>query len=299
MRSESVRGGSRSPHGVAAIGLVLALLLGVALLVAPAPPVARADDAAPTAPMPMMQGMPGAWTPRPPNARPFYLAPAVLALAAAAAGVAAFLAYRAVPRWRRRRLRAADEAVLVVDLVESTHLATHYGDALALRARNTLKDRALAAARDHGVVFAENTGDGWFMTFSSVGAALRSATDLLRGLLDHPADLAPAPPIEARAAITYGEILFDGRGTRHGATINKAFRLVGLAPESFAHVAGEAEQASVSDRNRILLDEQAAQELAAAEAPRQFVGFSRLKGFPGLHSVYEVLWQTPDEPREP
>ena len=28
----------------------------------------------------------------------------------------------------------------------------------------------------------------------------------------------------------------------------------------------------------------------AAEAPRRFLGFCSLKGFPGLHRVYEVLW---------
>ncbi len=30
---------------------------------------------------------------------------------------------------------------------------------------------------------------------------------------------------------------------------------------------------------------------APAEALRRFVGFCRLKGFSGLHGVYEVLWQ--------
>lgn len=103
-------------------------------------------------------------------------------------------------------------------------------------------------------------------------------------------DLSPAPPIEARAAIAYGEILLDARGNRHGATINKAFRVMGLSQASFARVEGAAESPAVPDRNRILLDEEATQELRAAEAPRRFVGFCRLKGFSGLHGVYEVLW---------
>jgi hypothetical protein len=44
------------------------------------------------------------------------------------------------------RPRELPEAVLVVDLVESTRLATHYGDGLAMQARNALRDRVLALA---------------------------------------------------------------------------------------------------------------------------------------------------------
>jgi len=56
------------------------------------------------------------------------------------------------------------QVVFVVDLVESTQLATHYGDGLAMRARTALKDRTLALAEKHRVDFTENTGDGSLMT---------------------------------------------------------------------------------------------------------------------------------------
>lgn len=212
-------------------------------------------------PAQMMPGMTGEPTAHAAE-RAFYRERTFFVLVGAAAAGAGLVAYRAMRVRRRRAVSAVAEAVLVVDLVESTHLATHYGDTLAMRARNALKDLALGAA-----------------------------TDLLHGLREQPPDLSPAPPLEARAAVTYGEILLDPRGNRHGAAINKAFRLVGLSPASFARVEGEAEAPSVPDRNRILLDEGATQELRAAEAPRRFVGFCRLKGFSGLHGVYEVLWE--------
>ena len=41
--------------------------------------------------------------------------------------------------------------------------------------------------------------------------------------------------------------------------------------------------------NGLPFDEEAARELRAAEVPQRFVGFARLKGFSGLHRVYEVL----------
>jgi hypothetical protein len=175
--------------------------------------------------MPMMPGMPpitGAPAPVTTVSRPLYGHPVAQLLAVLVVVAAGYTAYRVLPR-RRRSVRAAQEAVLVVDLVESTHFATHYGDTLAMRARNALKDRALDVARPHGLAVAESTGDGWFMTFPAVSAAVNTAVELLRSLGRNPPDLAPAPAIEARAAITYGEILVDARGGRPGATINKAF----------------------------------------------------------------------------
>jgi len=49
----------------------------------------------------------------------------------------------------------------------------------------------------------------------------------------------------------------------------------------------------IAECNRIFLDEEAAQELEterSAKVPLRFLGFAQLKGFAGLHRVYEVLW---------
>ncbi len=179
------------------------------------------------------------------------------------------------------------EAVLVVDLVNSTYMATHYGEVFAMRARNTLKDRIMEVAEAHGLIFAENTGDGCFMTFPSVLGAVRTAVELLKGLTDRPPDMSPWPPLEVRAGISYGEILIDDRGARHGTTINKAFRLEGLSHESFVQKEGGGE---VRDRNRIFLDEEAEQELQLPKITLRSVGFCTLKGFSGLHRVFEMHW---------
>lgn len=101
-------------------------------------------------------------------ALPFYRERTFLVLVGVGAAAGGFLIYRLTrSRWRRRGGPAAfvTEAVLVVDLVDSTRLATHYGDGLAMRARTVLKDRALALAEQHGLAFVENTGDGYLMTF--------------------------------------------------------------------------------------------------------------------------------------
>ncbi len=210
-------------------------------------------------------------------------------------GAAAMLGVFAHRAWSRRRWRRAPaatvtEAVLAVDLVNSTRLATRHGESLAMRARNVLERRALAAAQQWGVTFVENTGDGCMMTFASAVAAAQAATKLLRGLHERPPDMAPGPPLEVRAAVTYGEILLDAKGARHGATINEAFRLMGVATEDFVAVDGEARLEEIPDRNRVFLDEDAVNELKGTPVAFRQAGVCRLKGFTGFHRVYELRW---------
>lgn len=209
--------------------------------------------------------------------------------------VGGFFAYKlAKSRLRRRRASTTlvSEGVLVVDLVDSTHVATHYGDVAAMRARNILKERTLAAAERRGVTFAEDTGDGYLMTFPSAEGAVQTAVALLRDLREQPPDLSPGPPLDVRAGISYGQILLDTRASRHGAVINKAFRIEGLSRESFTQLENGIGANELPDRNRIFLDEEAAQDLRSAEIPLRPVGLCRLKGFSGLQRVFEVPWQT-------
>lgn len=223
--------------------------------------------------------------------QPFYRESTFLVLVSLVLGAGAVAGYRLTrTRWRRPRGGAAfvTEAVLVVDLIQSTHLATHYGDGLAMKARTALKDRTLAIARRQGLVFAENTGDGYFMTFRDVAGAMRTAFALLADLRERPPDLGPAPPLEVRIGIAYGEILLDARGARHGAVINKAFRLEGLSREAFEQVEGD-DAAAIPERDRVFLGEDAAEEARARGFSLAPVGICALKGFPGLHRVYRAV----------
>ena len=242
------------------------------------------------APIPHVPGM--AMHETTPTTSQFLLDAASHILVGVMAALAGVLAHRA---WSRRRWRRAPagvvvEAVLAVDLVNSTWLATHHGEELAMRARNVLERRTLAAAKPEGVTFVENTGDGCMMTFPSVLAAAQAARTLLRGLRDRPPEMAPGPPLEVRAAVTYGQILLDARGSRHGATINETFRLMGVPGEAFVSVDGEERLAEIPDRNRVFLDEDAANELGSADLTVRQVGVCRLKGFSGFHRVYELCW---------
>lgn len=239
-----------------------------------------------TAQMPAPPGMGHRSTPR-----PFYQERTFMVLVGAAGAAAGIVVLRAARRRRHRPAAPsafATEAVLVVDIVGSTHLATQYGETVAMQARTAIKDRLLSVAPAHGLRFVENTGDGCLATFGSVAAALATASAVLEGLRAHPPDLAPAPPLAVRIGIAWGEILFDDHGNRHGAVINKAFRLEGVRPAAFVRMEGEQAHPPVAEHNRVFLDEAAAEEARTAGAPVREVGFAALKGFPGLHRVYEV-----------
>lgn len=223
---------------------------------------------------------------------PFYLESTFLLLVGAAIAAGGLVVYRVSrARWRRQPGPPAvvTEAVLVVDLVQSTHLATHYGDGVAMRARTLVRDRALTLAASQGLTSSESTGDGCLMTFGLVTGAVETALALLADMEHRATDLAPAPPPSIRAAVTYGEILLDGQGARHGAVINKAFRLEGLAREAFVRVEGRASGADIPEHDRIFLDEAAAEEARAAGFRVDAVGYCALKGFAGLHGVSRLL----------
>jgi class 3 adenylate cyclase len=254
----------------------------------PAPPKQERPERERTSGAPAQMGEPMGHQTVP---TPFYREWSILALlglALAAGGLLVYRLTRSGRRWLRRGTGFVTEAVLVVDLVQSTHLATHYGDGLAMRARTVLKDRTLAAAKAHGLVFAENTGDGYFMTFNSVAGAIRTAFGLLADLKERPPELAPAPPLGVRVGITYGEILLDARGVRHGAVINKAFRLEGLSRNAFTHIEGGGDAAAIPERDRVFLGEEAAEEARAGGFSLTLVGICTLKGFSGLHRVFQA-----------
>ena len=72
--------------------------------------------------------------------------------------------------------------------------------------------------------------------------------------------------------------------------MNKAFRLMGVPSEAFVIVQGEVCLDAIPDRNRVFLNEDAANELGSSVLPTRQVGVCRLKGFGGFHRVYELQW---------
>jgi hypothetical protein len=224
--------------------------------------------------------------------KPFYREGTFHALVGAVVIGGALILYRFLRSRPRRRAGPAgfvSEAALAIDLMASTRLATHYGEAVALRARNALEEqvrRLTEATR----TFLETTGDGCLVTFPAVTPALESAVALVRERHERPPDLGAAGRLEVRVGVTYGEILLDARGVRHGAAINKAYRLLSVKPKDLAELKVDTEGTGLPEGTRILVDEDAAQEVGRTVG-LGFVGYARLRGFTGLHALYEAKWQ--------
>jgi class 3 adenylate cyclase len=83
-----------------------------------------------------------------------------------------------------------------------------------------------------------------------------------------------------RIGITYGEILLDARGVRHGAVINKAFRLEGLSRDAFVQIEGQGETSAIPQRDRVFLGEDAAEAARACGFSLAPVGIFTLKASP-------------------
>lgn len=211
----------------------------------------------------------------------------LVGIAAATGGV---LGHRAWirRRWSRPPAGVVDEAVVALDLVDSTKLTTHYGDRLAMQATNFLRQIALGAARSCGATHSRINGDGCMMTFPSVLAATQAASKVMQQLRRPPQELSSMPPLEVRAGIAYGVILLDAEGHRHGATINRAFRLMAVSSDAFVDVAGEPRLEKFPDRGRLFVDEASAQELRPGKVMLREVGVCTLKGFTGFHRAFEL-----------
>lgn len=64
-----------------------------------------------------------------------------------------------------------------------------------------------------------------------------------------------------------------------------------MPSDAFVIVQGEERLTEIPDRNRVFLDEDAANELRSSDTAFRQVGVCRLKGFSGLHRVYELRWR--------
>jgi class 3 adenylate cyclase len=201
---------------------------------------------------------------------------------------------RAMRPWRasRERSSVSQEAILVVDLCESTKLAVTQADVFAMRIKNKMKACVREVAERFGANSFENIGDGYLITFPAAASAAKAAVKILRNADDYNREASEKERIKLRIGINYGELIFDEQGGRHGAAINKAFRIEGLKKEDQRIMAGGSKPEEFLEKNRIFISEELKEEIRdGKEIPVQHVGVFDLKGFTGLHRIYAIRWK--------
>ena len=199
-------------------------------------------------------------------------------------------------------LRELVEAVLVLDLCDSTTIANRYGDAFALRLKEALRALARPTFSRAGVTFLKGTGDGFLATFPDLSGAVEATVRILHRKADALPRASDGAPPMLRFGIHFGQTYVDSDGDRQGDVVNMAFRLEGAGSSGFHETHGGILKDDLPVHDRVFLSEHAYQELQKmGGVPCRLVGFFDLKGMAGRHRVYEVLWKdipVPDEGTE-
>jgi class 3 adenylate cyclase len=192
------------------------------------------------------------------------------------------------------------EAVLVLDLCDSTTIANRYGDAFALRLKEALRGLVRPIFAEAKVSFLKGTGDGFLATFPDMGGSVEAAIRILHLKGSKLPKASDGTPPMLRFGINFGQTHVDSDGDRQGDTVNMAFRLEGAGSSGFHETRGGLGKDDLPTRDRIFISEHAHGELErqGGGVPCRLVGFFDLKGIAGRHRVYEVLWRdipVPDE----
>jgi class 3 adenylate cyclase len=203
-----------------------------------------------------------------------------------------------IKRWGDRRWSTSkapgpfvNEAVLVVDLCESTKLAVTRGDAFAMGITNKMKECVRDVSESLGAGFFENTGDGYLITFPTGVSAVSAAIKILKNADAYNRETPEKEKIELRVGINYGEMVLDEKGQRHGVAINKAFRIEGLSRDQ-QRLGDGLKPEGFPEKNRIFVSEEIIEEIkAVGEIQVRELGVFDLRGFTGLHRVYSVPWR--------
>jgi class 3 adenylate cyclase len=172
------------------------------------------------------------------------------------------------------------EAILLVDLIQSTELITRHGDVFFRDLLRRVEASFIPVARQHGASHVDGQGDGLLFCFAEPAAALAAFRGIRELVPAVNRGLPAAAEVAFRGSLHVGETIADARGNRTGLAVLKAVRL-GSAMESL--------RGRGAGRNSLVISQEAVGPLAAAGATVTALGEVTLRGFPGTHAVYEVL----------
>lgn len=194
------------------------------------------------------------------------------------------------PRRKSSEGSIMTEAILVVDLCDSTGIADQYGDQLAFDLTEILTNMSRPLAEREHFRYVKSTGDGFLLTFPKVKNSVRFAMDLLRETQKYNKTADESMLIDLRFSINFGETRVDAKGDRIGLAVNMAFRAEGVKAENLIEVEDGLRKEEIPDTNRILVTEHVINELKKMkDIKTRFLGLFDLKGIAGLHRIYEII----------
>jgi class 3 adenylate cyclase len=185
------------------------------------------------------------------------------------------------------------EAIVVLDMCNSSALANQFGDEQAMKVKRELRRHYLPTARRWGAQFVKSTGDGYLVTFSRARDAVGASVQILQYLQGYNRTVLASEQLRLRFGLNCGETMVDADGDRHGNAVNVAFRVEGVREEHRQEPAEEGENFRLEDR--VYMTSNVYAELPPlAQAACHLVGRFVLKGIAEQQLLYEVQWENLD-----
>lgn len=191
----------------------------------------------------------------------------------------------------------ASEAIVVVDLVESTKAADLYGwYAVGRGLMRDLRSLIVEIGTPRGLACLKSTGDGYLFTFGNNAAADRAvlaAVETCFLVLDRVYERNREKPeehsINLRFAMHFGEVAVL-ESDREGPNVSFTFRLEAVSNESLATALHLTPPEQLPPQNYVLCSE-AVKGILSRRSEKwnlSSVGLLKLKGFDGYHEVLRI-----------
>jgi class 3 adenylate cyclase len=167
----------------------------------------------------------------------------------------------------------ATATIMFTDIVGSSSMIERLGDREGRRVLSLHDDIIRHEVTAHGGVEVKSLGDGFMITFRSVGRGLACAAAIQKDLA-HYDEKHPDAPISVRIGLTVGEPI-EAREDLFGMSVILAARISAMA-----------------DGGQVLMSH-VAYTLASSRGDFRFraIGQVELKGTAGHHELYELLWE--------
>jgi twitching motility protein PilT len=186
-------------------------------------------------------------------------------------------AYREAGRAAARR-----EAILVLEIVGMTDLLVSHGDATFRAFSERIEKQLAGIVNDYRARAIERHLDGFLVTFANVDWALQAIRAIFARLSEF--NQLSEMEVAFRAALHYGTTLIDPQSNRVGAAVHKAFRVCGAigTPDLWGAMRPK-------DKNVVVATEEAREMLVPSHVTSRALGGVPLKGFEGVHQLFELL----------
>ncbi len=186
--------------------------------------------------------------------------------------------------------REIPEAVMVVDICESSKMMDMYGDGATYHMKNALEGIMFPIFKEKKSSFAKSTGDGFLVCFSNSKYALDAAIQVLDRMSAYNSTVENGPQVHLRFAIHFGEVRVMPDEDRHGTNINIPFRVEGLKVDGLVVMEDGISREEFTLIDRIFITEAFYNSvLNKGNFTIRYLGLFELRNITGMHKIYQAM----------